>query len=255
MSSIVKLIIGVIVVAIITYIIIGYVYGKASIQDVAPSIISLSKQNPVFDSDSVQATLLTQGGSSVLGFLNVRFGDRTQTVGGDSFQTLLGVTGSFEFQVSPNAARLLVTTAGPTPQKEIIELPKLPSQKWMFLAILRDGRRFDILYDDRIVASQRLNYFPQVIQNPLMVGNTMFLGNAIHILVAPSRLTPREAARQRAKLADTTGEPVAASGSATFGLPPIPFSGIKASCIPGLPCNPITKPPKNHMKAWSTPYS
>lgn len=252
MSPIIMLIIGVIVLAIITYIIIGYVYGKASITDVLPKIAPLSKQNIVYSSDAVKSTLLTQGGSSVMGFVNVQFGDRTQQLG-DSFNTLLGVKDSFEFQVSPSATRLVITTAGPTPQHETIELPKLPSQKWIFLAILRDGRRFDILYDDRIVASHRLTYFPQITQNSLIVGNTMFLGNAIHILVASNRLTPTEAIRQRSKLANITGEPTAIAESTAFGLPSFP--SLKAYCIPGLPCNPITKPPKNHMKAWSSPYS
>jgi hypothetical protein len=27
-------------------------------------------------------------------------------------------------------------------------LPPIPKQKWMFIAILRDGRRFDIIYNN-----------------------------------------------------------------------------------------------------------
>lgn len=252
--SIFKILIGVIILAIITYVIIAYVYGKASIQDVSPKVVSLNTKNNVYNSDLVQSNLLTQPGFSVMSFINYQFGDRTQKLG-SNFNTLFGVQGSFELQVSPDATQLVITTTGPSSaQIETIDLPTLPPQKWVFVAILRDGRRFDVLYDDRIVASKRLAYYPSIIQNPLTIGDTMFLGNAIHVLVAPYRLTPMEVAKQRAKLSDTNGEPPAVPTS-KFGLPPIPFTGIKATCLPGLPCNPVTKPPKNHLKAWSTPYS
>lgn len=251
--STLMLFIGVIVLAIITYIIIRYVYAKATIQDLSPNTLSLAKPNPVYNSDAVRDNLLTKGGSSFMSFINLRFGDRTQDLG-ENYQMIFGIKDCIEFQVSPNAARLSVATRGQKVQVETIDLPKFPTQKWIFLAILRDGRRFDIMYDDRIVASQRLDNYPIVLQNPLVIGNSKFLGNAVHVLVAPYRLTPGEVSIQRAKLADTNGEPPAAETS-TFGLPPLPFTGLRSECIPGLPCKPITKPPKNNMKAWSTPYN
>lgn len=250
----IQIIIGVIVLAIITYFVIGYVYGKASITDTTPKEVSLSTHNNVYSSDLVKSNLLTQSGMSVMAFINYQFGDRTQQFA-HSFNTLFGVKGSFELQVSPDATQLVVTTTGGSqPETETIELPRLEPQKWVFVAILRDGRRFDVLYNDRIVASKRLAYYPSIVQNPLTLGDKTFLGKGIHVLVAPYRLTPLEVSKQRAKLSDTNGEPPAVTTS-KFGLPPIPFTGITAKCIPGLPCNPVTKPPKNHLKAWSTPYS
>lgn len=251
--------IGIIILAIIVYVVIVYVRGKSSIQDMAPTELDISKPKAVMNSSAAKDILLTRAGSSVMGFFNVRLGDRTERMGIDNFITLFGVEGSFQFQISSSTARLLVRTGGTTSEMELIELPNLPLQKWVFIAVLRDGRRFDVMYGERIVASHRLNLFPSTPSNPLLVGSPAVLGSAIHILVAPYRLTPTEVVHQRDMLADTNGAPVAGTGTGAggrgFGLPPIPFTGIKEACLPGLPCNPVTKPPKNHLKAWATPYN
>ena len=254
MSTTLYIAIGLIVIAIITYIVVSLVYGKASILDLAPKQLQLNKKNSVYDSDSVKTQLMSNGGSSVMAFVNVHLGDRTVKVE-DSFIPLLGVTGSFEFNVSPTASRLTVyTMTGTTAKMEYIDVPKLPFQKWIFISILRDGRRFDVMYNDQIVASHRLEYFPSIISNSLTIGNSRLIGSTVNVLVAPYRLTPSAVALQRSKLSDTTGQPIAARAGA-IGLPPIPFTGIRSLCIPGLPCDPITKPPPNHLKAWSTPFS
>ena len=245
--------VGIIILAVVTYVIIQYVYGKSTIKDLLPTSTSLAAVTNVYDSDSVKTNLLTTGGSSVMGFFNVRLGDRTMHVGKE-FQKLVGVDGSFTFNVSQSGAQLVITTSNGSRTTETIELPTFPMQKWVFLAILRDGRRFDVIYNDRIVASHRLEYFPAVTSNPLTVGNPALLGNVIHVIVAPYRLTPTEVAVQRARLSDTNGAPPSAQDT-KFGMPAIPFSGLHVKCLPGIPCNPVTQPPSNHLKAWSTPYN
>jgi len=251
MPRVLWLLIGIVVLAIIVYLVVGLVYGKATIQDTAPKIIPINTPKVVYDSDSVKNNLLSHGGSTVMAFVNVRFGDRTTKIGNE-FISVLGVKDSFSFDITPESAQLTVMTqAGTSLEEEIIPIPKLPLQKWICVSILRDGRRFDILYDDQIVASHRLQYFPRVVLNPLIIGNTSLLGNGIHVLVAPYRLTPTDVAKQRAKLVDMNGRPVKA-GTA-FGLPPIP--SMELVCLPGLPCNQISKPPTDRLKSWYTPYS
>ena len=56
----------------------------------------------------------------------------------------------------------------------------------------------------------------------------------------------------RATYSDMTGQP-----PVKFPLPflPIPFGSIQTACIPGIPCNPVSKPPSNALKAWSSRYA
>ncbi len=245
--------IGIIVLAIITYLIVKYVYNKSSILDLVEKPIPLNTPKIVYDSNSTKDTLLVQGGSTIMGFFNVILGDRTTKLG-DNYITLLEIEGVMQFNVSQSSAQLIIATAGNVKKQEIITLPTLPMQKWMYVAILRDGRRFDIMYNDQIVASHRLEYFPVIMSNPLKVGNKSLLGNAVHVMVAGYRLKPNEVVYQRNRLSDTNGEPPVAK-EITFGIPPIPFLNWTQQCLPGLPCNAVTKPPENKMKAWSSLYS
>ncbi len=154
--------------------------------------------------------------------------------------------------MSRSEARLRVqTNDSGTLQQEIIELPQIPKQKWQFIAILRDGRRFDVIYNNEIVASQILEYYPATISSPLSVGNTGLSGSVIHVIINGSRLSPTQVERERVSHVDTNNT-VLEADSIDISLP-----GLKllAQCPPGLPCDPITKPPSSNLKQWKTPYA
>lgn len=248
-----KFIATIFVLAIVVYLCITYIYGKASIKDVASEKFNLSEGKWVYSTDETQRDILTTSSSTIMAFVNVKLGDRTVSTTSE-YQSLLGIEGSFSLDISPKSSQLSVTTKHQQQiTTETIQIPQLPIQKWVCVTILRDGRRFDIMYDDQIVASHRFEYYPVVVSSPLVVGNKSILGTGIHILVAPYRLTPVEVSKQRAKLCDTNGKPVGTDTA--FGLPPIPFIGIRSMCFPGIPCNPVSGPPGNALKSWSTPFS
>jgi hypothetical protein len=261
-STIVVSAVVIVVLAIATYVIISIVKSGSNLQDLAKNPVSLNTSTTLMDSSTAQNIILSGAGSSLCAFVNVQLGDRTVRVDDSNFKMLFGMLGSVEFQVAPApqsspladkcTARLLVMTVpgGPTPF-ETVELPPLPLQKWVFVAILRDGRRFDILYNGVVVASHRLAMYPKQVSSPITIGGPTFLGHAQHVIIAPRRLTPSEVAYQQAILSDTTGQP-----PVKFPLPlPIPFGDLQTLCLPGLPCNPVNAPPSNRMKAWSSIYS
>lgn len=258
--AILPMAVGILIIAIATYVILSIVRSGVGLQDLAPNPISLSSPNMLSNSQQVRDTLLGGEGSTLSAFVNVQMGDRTVRMDTSNYSTLIGIPGVVEFQMAPAptaggglasdvVARVLVKTAGGG--EETIDVPALPQQKWVFLTLLRDGRRFDVMYDDAIVASHRLMEYPAQIANQLVVGGKAFLGQANHVLMAGTRLTPTQVQQQRAQLADTTGMP-----PIKFPLPvPIPFGIFQTSCLPGLPCNPIRSPPPNGLKSWSTLYA
>ena len=265
---------------IVVYTVIGIVYSSSNTYtDLLPTLTSLSVEKQIMDSGTVKTTLQSQGGSTVAGFFNVQFGDRTVRmkdptvpVGPNlppalTYTTLLGVKGSFEFQIAPSrlffdvsggngiqmpqsTAQLIVYTT----HREFttIPLPPLTQQTWVFISILRDGRRFDVMYDDKIVASHRTDVYPMAVPNPLVIGDKALLGQAIHMFAKSSRATPNQISALRASYSDMTGQP-----PVKFPLPflPIPFGNVQTACIPGIPCNPVSAPPSNALKAWSSRYA
>lgn len=247
----------VLAVVFIIVLILLYIYNKQGPQniDVLPSMTTLSKKKDIVMPDVTQSTLLGSGSSTVMGFFNLQMGNRTQTYG-NNFVPMLFVDNNWWLEIANGSnggnavARLRVATNKSQP--EIIELPPIPYQKWVFIAILRDGRRFDVIYDNRIAASSLLEHYPVVITSSLSIGNDIGLnGKVAHVIINSSRLSPDEVERQR-KIYVTTNNEVVEDNSIIASLPTITLA---AECPPGLPCDNVTKPPLNKMYKWKTPYA
>jgi hypothetical protein len=241
-----------IIVVVAVYTSISIVYSSTGVVDVLPKVTPLDTPYQVLDSEDANKKLLAKGGSTLAGFFNVRFGNRTGSAKGGHFIQLVGMDGAFSFLISPTKTQLRVLTNA---NIETIDVPQFPQQTWVFLAILRDGRRFDVLYNDRIVASHRLVEYPVSVANPLKVGNDGLLGEVVHVLVNDRRLSPKELAGLRGSMADTNGAP---PKDTTFPMPnllALTIKDLQVACIPGLPCNPVTAPPSNRLKSWSSLYN
>jgi hypothetical protein len=244
-----------IIILIVTIYTIQLIYSNTENTDLAPKMVQLNKKNAILQSDIVQSTLLGTPGASVMGFFNLSNGDRT--VKYNTYTPLMYIDNNWYLEISPApvgkvATRLRIqTNNGGRLHYEIIELPQIPKQKWVFIAILRDGRRFDIIYDNMIVASQRLENYPVVISNELAIGNKGLSGSAIHFITTGSRLSPNSVESIRVQYVDTNNMIIEANSL------DISFPAIKlfAQCPPGLACDPVTAPPRNNLLQWKSPYA
>ncbi len=258
MTYIAYVIFGILLVLLTFYIIIYVIYPGSGSKDYLKKITILSEKMDVVYSDKAKRDILATSGSSVMGFFNIQAGDRTIKLG-DSFMPIMQIENNWYLEVSPapthksdSSARLRVNTFnGGKQEYEHIELPSIPKQKWMFIAILREGRRFDVIYNNRIVASQTLMNYPSVISSPLSVGDKGLGGSVVHIVVNSKRLSFNEVERERLSHIDTN-DTVLEDNIFVFNIP-----GIKlfAECPPGLPCDPITQPPSNNLLQWTSPYA
>jgi hypothetical protein len=259
MAFIAFILFGIMLVAITVYIIVYHIYPSSGTNDLLPKMTPLSTSQDIMYSDQVMSNILSTGGSTVMGFFKITGNDKTMKIG-DSFIPLIQVTNNWALEISPapdfksgSSARLRVFTSIPGKRntEEIITLPPFPQQKWVCVAILRDGRRFDVIYDNQIVGSHRLENYPSVIPSSLSVGSIGLEGSVIHVLTNNVRMTPYAIERLRSTYIDTNGV-VLEDNALDVSLPSI---NIFAKCPPGLPCDPVTRPPPNNLIQWSTPYA
>lgn len=248
---------GVVVIVILYIIYYIYRYVRThSNKDILKKITPLNEKKDILYSDITQSTILATSGSTVMGFFKLNNGDRTVKYS-NGFTPLMCIDNNWYLEVSPApihkvTARLRVqTNNGGAFKQELIDLPNIPKQKWMFIAILRDGRRFDIIYNNKIVASRRLINYPVVISSSLSIGNKGLDGSVIHIIINGKRLSPTDVERERVKYVDTN-DMILEDNQIDISLP-----GFKlfAQCPSGLPCTPITEPPNDKLLEWSTPYA
>ena len=255
------LIYGGIMIGLIYYL---FYYSEENLMDVLTTMTPLSDNKMIVMSERTQSTLLGTGSSTVMGFFNIQQGDRTTTyidkLRPDEYKPLFQVANNWYFEIShgPNGykqtnARIRIRTKDSSGKikDELMELPPLPKQKWVRIAVLRDGRRFDVIYDDKTVSSQRLENYPVVIGSPLSVGNKGLSGSVIHVIISGRRLTPTEVERERLKYVDTTNMVIESN---IFDIS-FPNLSLFSQCPSGLPCDPITKPPRSNLLQWITPYA
>lgn len=252
---------GIILLAVVIYVILYVIIPSAGITDVLDILVDLSKERVVLSSSDVRQSLYGSSGSTIITFINPIIGDRTPKFV-NTYIPVLSIDDAFYFEIAPSpiekkttVARLRIATSIiPSKQFEIIDLPELPLQKWTMLSILRDGRRFDVMYDDKIVSSTRLQFYPLTPSNSMKIGNSRLIGKAIHFIVADKRISPTEVITEYKNLSDTMGAPITNRSLPFFDK----LENIKALnvSVPGLDIAPIVNnPPGNVMKAWKTPYA
>jgi len=256
MSGTMKL---VVIIAIVIIIIILYSKsqddGTIMIQN---TTLPLNEKKDLIMADIVRKKILGNSSSTVMGFFKLNGGDRTANYT-TPYIPLLQVEKNWSLEISPTpqgtdhtVAQLSITTKkGGTITTERIDLPEIPKQRWVFIAILRDGRRFDVIYDNKIVASHRLEAYPVIIPSPLSVGNTGLDGFTNYIMINEKRLAPADVESTRQSYVNTNGI-ITEKAVISLSLPSIKFTDF---CLPGFPCNFIAAPPANNLVKWNSPYA
>ena len=265
----------ILLVIITVYIIFSILRYKNPPKDYSSELLQLNTNNTVANYNDVKDNFLVPGSSSIIAFFNLDSGDKTANLNGD-MRTLINVGNILILEISPaprnisqnyvksdntltTTAQIRVLTYGDKGYSiEQISLPDIPLQKWLCVGILKDGRRLDVVYDDKIVASRRLpNNLPVQPYGGLSIASkdknekTGLRGRCKHIFILPERLNINEFTAFRNNYLNSDGDLV---GENTV---PIPFMKIDFSAIsiPGLSGQGISSPPSNTLQKWYTPYN
>jgi hypothetical protein len=217
--------------------------------------------------------------------------------GYNSVFNISGIVG-LEVLVAPDASRqgkamsqLVVKTEGPpltsgtsgsaftvsTSQKyiETLMLPPIPLQKWTFITVAREGRRFDVYFNDTIVLSEKTQEMPIAnASNGTMGGITSGSAGLIGQLAVANlynyRLSTSDVSGKYNQYADTRGRPYLNAAGNTMnlsdvgGLLPAYASTLSSGLMGYIPSfslcpsggcfNPPTIRPASPLYDWSTPY-
>lgn len=224
---------------------------EAKLAIVNDATIDLSKTVNVMTSDQSMKLLQTVNGSTFICLMKLTAMNRTSSLN-NPYVSMLSIPGVWSLDLSTSmgnskvpAARLAIQTVKSDGGSllEVLELPSIPMQKWVQIAILREGRRFDVVYNNQVVGSISCKFYPAIQTSPLKAGNSSIIGVMGFSQAAARRLTFDEVEGARKALTDTRGAP-AMDG---FRLP-------KFGCPGGLFCMTQAQP-SNPYKQWSSPYA
>ncbi len=247
--------IGIILILIIAivYFSIKYYFREGKITVFTDGPVDLSKPTVVVDSDNAKKILQSQNGSTLSAFVKINGIDKSGVYDATPIN-VFEQPGCWALQYIPQNSsnsspvyKFAVNTVDSTGTEhiELIPLPNFPEQKWIYFTILKEGRRFDILYNKNIIASAYLINYPKVMTQAIRIGNASMKGQAAYINGASKRYTFEEVAVEWAARADTRGKPYLPDESIlpTFG------------CPGGLFCFSGPRGPTSMKTYWSSPYA
>ncbi len=144
------------------------------------------------------------------------------------------------------------STGGPQVQvvyEETIPLPNIPFQKWTFVTIAREGRRFDVYYNAKVVASKRTQYVLDLksAYSSIIAGDTNLIGKIAFVEYFSEKLNQNQIMEKYQANSDTTGQPNVSAPMNIFDYLPNCEGG---GCITGPKMRP-TSP----LLDWDTQYA
>jgi hypothetical protein len=131
---------------------------------------------------------------------------------------------------------------------ETFALPAIPFQKWTMITISREGRRFDVYYNDVLVFSKRTQYSLDTSAggSPIVAGQANFTGVVVLPTIVGGRYSIDDVRRTFQEKAKTNGEPIIPMTMDIFK---------KLHPCPDGPCfQPPTVRPASPLYNWDSQY-
>lgn len=240
------------VILLITYFILSS--GRpAALQGVSPKVGSMNKETIVGTINDSRDSFLAPAGATFMTYIYCAINNKTASLKQESIP-IFKFGSVVQLQLLPGGVsqppktRLLVRTQKGSGENEYIDLPMFPEQRWVHVAIVREGRRFTIYYNGEPVASKRVVYYPVINSSQLVIGNSSLFGEFALPRFASIALSQQEVKEVLSETSNTKYEP----------YKPMDILGSFQSlgCPNGIFCFNVTSQPTAFpMKTWSSPYA
>jgi hypothetical protein len=206
-----------------------------------------------------QGTENTASGATLLFFIWPNLRDRTSQTGNE-YATAVNIANSVKFKIltAPDAARgssmapavleVLAQNNLTTPVK--LEIPNIALQRWSAVAVVKQGRRFKVFVNGKLVAANMLDSMPAYDgAQGLSIGDPRLSGKIAFLSIVDYPMATDGVTDYIRGLSDSTFKPYLASES-SVAIPSL--SGISISCPGGL-CG-GSAPLANPLEQWNSPY-
>jgi hypothetical protein len=93
---------------------------------------------------------------------------------------------------------------------EAVELPAIPMQKWVMVTIVKEGRRIDVYYGEKLAASKLLDYIPVSSESKLVwtAGNPNWRGKIGYFVGVQKAQSSEDIQKDVQSILNTRGEPL-----------------------------------------------
>lgn len=229
----------------------------SSTAPLTPSSGPMNKPTNVGGPTDARELFLAPAGGTIMSYIFCAVNSKTSSIGSKQEPIpIIRIGNVMRLELLPGGVsmppktRLMIQTQGPKIQEEEIQVAAFPQQTWVHLAIVREGRRFTVYYNGKVVTSQRTNYVPAINSSRVIMGHQGLQGKYVDPKLAgiPYRLEDIE--QELSQTSDTRHQPYT-SGNFMDGL-----SRLFQGCPNGVFCFSTSgQPSANPLQTWQTPYA
>jgi hypothetical protein len=252
---------------VLVIVLIGLAIAYSVLTQVRPTISEvlspksgvMSKATRVGNSGDGRDKFLAPPSATLMAYIYAMQNNKTATVGNTQKPiNILSVGNAVQLQLLPGGVSappktvLVVKTQNPNPTEpntETFQILDFPQQKWVHTAIVREGRRYTVYYNGKVVSSVRTNFYPVVDSSTFILGDPSLIGEFVYPKIAPVPYRQEEIAAEIQKSASTRFEPI-------MPMDWSQLTKLSLGCPNGLFCFSTQGPPKESpLKMWKTPYA
>lgn len=189
-----------------------YAFRPTSASNLTPEKDTLEKETRVGTSRQVYNDFYYGSGGGSFGvYLYVNNYDRTPRASDNDAVPLVSI-GPFKLYINNNndayttyaTVELKENNTGDS--KRII-LNNFPLQKWVYLTVNREGRRFSVYYNDTIAGTKLFDSFYTRDPAPVKIGASSYIGRYLYPNLNSTVMRVEDIRRHIAATADTKGQP------------------------------------------------
>lgn len=254
-------ILGIFLVIYLIYYLINYLLSPRPPARIGAEEIDLSSVTQVISSEQLKAAWSSSSGSTLFFYINPSIKDRTSVSGNEyakavqvgSKQTLKILVAADAGRGYANAPATLEIYVKNNPKPEFVEILNFPLQKWSAMAIVKQGRKFNIYMNGKLSVSHVCTAMPDFDETqPLRTGDARLGGSIALMSLAPYPMNIDQVRSMVSSTSGTDGAPYLSSGIFSF----IPSFSIDMNLCPGGNCNSIkTSGNPGPLNQWTSPYA
>ena len=226
------------------------------IQNLEPSGGSLNSPIRVGNPGLVRSTFLASSSGTFMVYIFCSVPLRTAVLGTQLQPiSLFRIGNVIQFQILPGSiqqppkTQLVIRTQSEKAESETIPVADFPQQKWILLTVVREGRRYTVYYNDKVVANSRTQYYPTINSSELVLGHPQMQGEFYGPNLFATALRKDEIVSALQQTSDTRHEPYKPVSL-------VDIFTIKFGCPGGIFCPSVNKVPQsNPLQEWKSPYA
>ena len=256
-------VLGLIITIYLIYYSIQYFLLPKPPQRIGPEEINLSTSTQVISSEELKKSWTGTSGSSLIFYINPSIKDRTSVSGNEyasvvqigtkqTFKILVAADAGRGYSSSPAQFEIYVKSCS---VPEVIDIPNFPLQRWTAVVIVRQGRKFSIYLNGKLMASHMSTAMPDFDDTqPLRTGDSRLSGQIALMSLAPYPMQLDEVRSTVEATVDTSGKPYFSSNILSVLPFSIDFMNFNPMC-PGGNCG-LKQPAKTRpFEHWTSSYA